>query len=141
MDAENDAPVERLEVRPPDRISVPEKPSNRRTLLMSDSEVVAVLAALGHQVRLNLWRLLVPYGETGLAAGTLAARMAILPSSLSFHLRLMTQAGILRQRRSSRSIIYAVNAELLAGMAVLFTTLASAGDVASEQVPSLSSDD
>src|SRR4051794_4742498 len=80
---------------------------------MSESQLVAVLAALGHAVRLSLWRMLLPYGSDGLTAGTIAGRMAILPSSLSFHLRQMTQAGVLRQRRSSRNIVYAVNVDVM----------------------------
>ena len=80
---------------------------------MSDNELVAVLAALGHTVRLSLWRMLLPYGANGLPAGTIAEQMAIIPSSLSFHLRQMTQAGILVQRRSSRHMIYAVNPDIM----------------------------
>jgi len=80
---------------------------------MGDSRAVAVLAALGHGMRLSLWRLLIPYGSSGLSAGAIAARMDILPSSLSFHLRQMTQAGLLVQRRSSRQIIYAADKETM----------------------------
>lgn len=80
---------------------------------MSDSQIVAALAALGHTFRLNVWRMLLPYGQQGLPAGILASRLAVVPSSLSFHLRLMTQAGVLIQRRSSRYIIYAVNLDIL----------------------------
>src|SRR5690349_8748737 len=54
---------------------------------MNDSELVVVLAALGHTVRLSLWRILLPHGAKGLPAGAIADRMAIIPSSLSFHLR------------------------------------------------------
>jgi ArsR family transcriptional regulator, arsenate/arsenite/antimonite-responsive transcriptional repressor len=86
---------------------------------MSDNELVAVLAALGHSVRLSLWRMLLPYGSRGLPAGAIAEHMAIIPSSLSFHLRQMTQAGILVQRRSSRNIIYAVNIDVMDGMMAL----------------------
>src|SRR5690348_7136598 len=73
---------------------------------MSEAQLIAILAALGHAVRLSLWRMLLPYGSDGLSAGTIAERMAFIPSSLSFHLRQMTQAGVLRQRRSSRNIVY-----------------------------------
>ena len=80
---------------------------------MDDPQIVAALAALGHNFRLNIWRMLLPYGQQGLPAGMLAARLAVVPSSLSFHLRLMTQAGVLIQRRSSRYIIYAANLDIL----------------------------
>lgn len=58
--------------------------------------------------------MLVPCGEEGLPAGLIASRLAIPPSSLSFHLQQMTQAGVLMQRRRSRHIIYAANNEVVA---------------------------
>ena len=87
---------------------------------MSDSQLVAILAALGHSFRLNLWRLLLPYGSDGLPAGIIATRMSTVPSTLSFHLRQMTHAGILVRRRSSRHIIYAVNLNAVDGLIALF---------------------
>jgi ArsR family transcriptional regulator len=90
---------------------------------MGDSRAVAVLAALGHGMRLSLWRLLlIPYGSSGLSAGAIAARMDILPSSLSFHLRQMTQAGLLVQRRSSRKIIYAADRETMDDLVAFLAT-------------------
>ena len=76
---------------------------------MNSEEAVAALAALGHSLRLEIWRMLLPYGSIGLSAGLIAARLVIPPSSLSFHLQQMTHAKVLLQRRSSRQIIYAVN--------------------------------
>jgi DNA-binding transcriptional ArsR family regulator len=80
---------------------------------MAPDTAVAALAALGHGLRLEIWRILSPYGPLGLPAGTIAGRLAIAPSSLSFHLQQMTQARVLLQRRSSRQIIYAVNNEMI----------------------------
>jgi ArsR family transcriptional regulator len=76
----------------------------------------AALAALGHNLRLEVWRMLAPCGPMGLPAGTIAGRLAIAPSSLSFHLQQMTQGRILVQRRSSRQIIYAVNNETIVAL-------------------------
>lgn len=90
---------------------------------MNDTQLIAALAALGHKVRLDMWRLLVPHGKQGLPAGILAVHLAIPPSSLSFHLRQMAQAGVLSQRRSSRQIIYAVNAEVAQALIGLFAVL------------------
>ena len=74
-----------------------------------------VFAALGHRIRLELWNMLVPYGARGLSAGQIAAHIGIAPSSLSFHLQQMTQAGVLTRRRSRRQIIYAVNSGVVNG--------------------------
>ena len=76
----------------------------------------AALAALGHNLRLEVWRILVPHGSIGLPAGAIAERLAVAPSSLSFHLQQMTQGRVLVHRRSSRQIIYAVNAEVIAAL-------------------------
>jgi DNA-binding transcriptional ArsR family regulator len=73
-------------------------------------------------MRLSLWRLLASYGSSGLSAGAIAARMDILPSSLSFHLRQMTQAGLLVQRRSSRQIIYAADKETMDDLVAFLAT-------------------
>ena len=78
---------------------------------MDTDKVVAGLGALAHHVRLDVWRLLLPHGSSGLSAGTIAARLAMAPSSLSFHLLQMTHGRVLVQRRFSRQIIYAVNQE------------------------------
>jgi len=140
MDAEIETLAERPAVEAVVCGRLPHRWRSRRPGPMSDTQAIAVLAALGHQVRLGLWRLLLPYGEAGLAAGIIAARMSILPSSLSFHLKLMTQAGILLQRRSSRHIMYAVNVELVANLADLFSDLTPHATIASEEVTGLSGD-
>jgi ArsR family transcriptional regulator len=80
---------------------------------MEPETAVAALAALGHGLRLEIWRLLATYGPLGLPAGTISSRLAVAPSSLSFHLQQMIQGRILVQRRSSRQIIYAVNGRVI----------------------------
>jgi ArsR family transcriptional regulator len=72
--------------------------------------------------------MLVPLGTRGLSAGAISAQMSVLPSSLSFHLRQMTQAGVLVQRRSSRQIIYAVNQDIIVGLTALLATLITSHD-------------
>ncbi|MDR3533125.1 MAG: transcriptional regulator [Rhodopila sp.] len=80
---------------------------------MKSDTAVSALAALGHSLRLEVWRILVPYGPLGLPAGAISSQLAVPPSSLSFHLQQMTQGRVLVQRRSSRQIIYAVNNEII----------------------------
>jgi DNA-binding transcriptional ArsR family regulator len=76
---------------------------------MEPKAAVAALGALAHETRLALFRLLVERGPDGLAAGMLAERLGILPSSLSFHLQQLTHAGLITQRRVSRQLIYATD--------------------------------
>jgi DNA-binding transcriptional ArsR family regulator len=68
--------------------------------------VIRALAALAQEHRLAAFRLLVQAGAEGLPAGVLAERLGVPPSSMSFHLAQLAHAGLVTQRRASRSIIY-----------------------------------
>ncbi len=76
---------------------------------MENKTVVIYLAALAQESRLNVFRLLVEMGTEGLPAGRIAEHLGIAPSSLSFHLKELSHAGIIRARNQSRSIIYSAN--------------------------------
>ncbi len=73
---------------------------------MSPEEAVGALASLAQEHRLAIFRLLVRSGPDGLAAGTIAEGIGVLPSSLSFHLAHLTRAGLVTQERQSRHLIY-----------------------------------
>ena len=73
---------------------------------METAKVIDALGALAQEHRLALFRLLVQAGGAGLSAGIIAGRLGIPGSSLSFHLANLTRAGLIRQRRLSRSLIY-----------------------------------
>jgi len=73
---------------------------------MNSDNAIAALGALAQEHRLALFRLLVQAGEDGLAAGAIAAALAIPNSSLSFHLAQLGRAGLIRQERRHRSLIY-----------------------------------
>ncbi len=76
---------------------------------MESSKVVHALGALAQDHRLALFRLLVQAGERGMPAGAIADALAIPNSSLSFHLAALTKAGLIRQERRSRSLIYSAD--------------------------------
>lgn len=69
------------------------------------------LAALSQETRLRVFRLLAPEGALGMPAGEIARRLGVRPATLSFHLSHLEEAGLLRSRRESRSILYAINVE------------------------------
>ena len=73
---------------------------------MDNPSAVTCLAALAQEHRLALFRLLVQAGAPGLSAGTIAEALGVPNSSLSFHLAQLTRAGLIRQERQSRSLIY-----------------------------------
>jgi ArsR family transcriptional regulator len=76
---------------------------------MNPTEAVEALAALAHEHRLAVYRMLVERGPDGLAAGAIAERLEVPPSSLTFHLQHLSRAGLLTQRRMSRQLIYAAD--------------------------------
>jgi DNA-binding transcriptional ArsR family regulator len=69
------------------------------------------LAALAQETRLAVFRLLVREGPTGLAAGAIAERLGVQPSTLSFHLSQLERAGLIRSARAQRQIFYALDVE------------------------------
>lgn len=73
---------------------------------MDSLVVVNALGALAQEHRLALFRLLVQAGEQGMSAGAIADALGVPNSSLSFHLAQLTKAGLIRQERQSRSLIY-----------------------------------
>jgi DNA-binding transcriptional ArsR family regulator len=76
---------------------------------MDASKAVEALSALAHEHRLAIYRMLVERGPNGLAAGVIAERLTVPPSSLTFHLQHLSRAGLVTQRRMSRQLIYAAD--------------------------------
>ena len=76
---------------------------------MDNSSAVSLLAALAQESRLAIFRLLVQQGPQGLAAGQISARLGIAPNTLTFHLKELTQAGLLRSRQAGRFVFYSAN--------------------------------
>jgi len=67
-----------------------------------------MLSALAQPTRLELFRTLSPCGAEGLAAGEIAARLNVPPSTASFHLSAMERAGLVRATRHGRQVNYAI---------------------------------
>jgi DNA-binding transcriptional ArsR family regulator len=72
-------------------------------------DTVTALSALAHQHRLGVYRLLVEAGPAGLNAGTVAARLEMPASSLTFHLQHLHRAGLITQRRQGRQLFYSAD--------------------------------
>jgi ArsR family transcriptional regulator, arsenate/arsenite/antimonite-responsive transcriptional repressor len=73
---------------------------------METKRAIGVLSALGQETRLAIYRFLARQGSEGLAAGTIGAALSLAPATLSFHLRELAQAGLIRSRQQSRFIYY-----------------------------------
>jgi len=65
--------------------------------------------ALSQETRLRVFRMLVEYGLEGAPAGALSDALGIPHNTLSFHLSLMNNAGLVVSRREGRSVIYKPN--------------------------------
>ncbi|MGF1627736.1 MAG: ArsR/SmtB family transcription factor [Alphaproteobacteria bacterium] len=88
---------------------------------MEQNQAIDALAALAHDHRMQAFRLLVRAGPAGLAAGEIAGRMGIAPSSLSFHLSQLAQAGLIGSRREARYVYYAVDFAAVRGLLAFLT--------------------
>lgn len=73
---------------------------------MNDTEVVKALGALAQESRLRLFRLLVVAGSAGATPGQMGEALGIAPTSISFHMKELLNAGLVSQARDGRHIIY-----------------------------------
>jgi ArsR family transcriptional regulator, arsenate/arsenite/antimonite-responsive transcriptional repressor len=73
---------------------------------MESNDVVRSLAALAQPVRLQVFRCLVVAGPEGLTPGALVEAIGVPATSLSFHLKELTHAGLVSQERQGRNLIY-----------------------------------
>jgi DNA-binding transcriptional ArsR family regulator len=87
-----------------------------KTQNMKKEAVLGALAALAQETRLDAFRRLVRAGTAGLPAGALAAELSIAPATLSFHLKELRNAGLVTSVREGRSIRYAPDFGLIAGV-------------------------
>ncbi len=78
---------------------------------MKTNDAVKALGALAQDSRLDVFRLLVRKGNQGMAAGELSEHFGLPPATMSFHLKELTNSGLITSRRESRSIIYSANYE------------------------------
>lgn len=89
--------------------------------MLSDLQAVPAFVALGHQVRLDAFRLLIRKGPAGLPSGEVAAALSVPPTAMSFHLATLERAGLVRSRREGRNILYAVDIDRVRDLVVFLT--------------------
>jgi Predicted transcriptional regulators len=76
------------------------------SLLDADlARTASAFAALGSEQRLAVLRTLVRAGPNGLRIGDLGERTGVTGSTLTHHLRILVQAGLVRQTKEGRSIL------------------------------------
>lgn len=73
---------------------------------MEEHDAVRSLAALAHNLRLQVFRMLVVAGPGGLTPGAIAEQLDVPGATLSFHLKELMHARLVTQKREGRNLIY-----------------------------------
>lgn len=83
---------------------------------MKTQQVISALSALAQGNRLAIFRTLVVAGPEGMTPSALSEVLALAPATLSFHLKELAQAGLLRKRQEGRYIHYQANFAAMSGV-------------------------
>ena len=67
------------------------------------------LAALGHDARLSIFRLLVKAGDNGLRVSDIGEHLGLAPSTLAHHLSTLVDAGLVLQEKQGREVFNRVD--------------------------------
>ncbi|MCG6121096.1 MAG: metalloregulator ArsR/SmtB family transcription factor [Microvirga sp.] len=67
------------------------------------------LAALGHDARLSIFRLLVRAGDEGLRVGDIGEHLQMAPSTLAHHLSALVDAELVMQEKQGREVFNRVD--------------------------------
>lgn len=80
---------------------------------MKTDDAIRSLAALAQATRLDIYRLLVQKGSDGLPATAIAEKLGLPNATFSFHVKGLTQAGLVSSRQEGRFIYYVANYEAM----------------------------
>lgn len=83
---------------------------------MDVSQALEAFGALAQESRLRVFRLLVKSGPDGMAAGEIARALGVPHNTMSTHLSILAQAGLVTFRKQGRSVIYALDLEGTRGL-------------------------
>lgn len=79
---------------------------------MNNENAVVILSALAQETRFAVFRLLMKCGNSEMAAGAIAKELGVADNSLSAHLNVLSNAGIISARRDGRFLYYSVSLDL-----------------------------
>ena len=88
---------------------------------MEIKRAVAALSSLAQESRLKIFRMLVEAGPEGMPAGIIAEKMKIPANTLSFHIKELANAGLVKSRKVGRSVIYEMHTKNI-GVLMSFLT-------------------
>ena len=81
--------------------------------MMTQTTTALALAALGHDTRLGIFRLLVRAGHDGMNVGDIGQHLSMAPSTLAHHLGTLVEAGLVTQERQGRLILNRVDYDVM----------------------------
>ena len=80
---------------------------------MNMASTALSLAALGHETRLTIFRLLVRAGNDGLNIGEIGDHLGMAASTLAYHLKTLVDAGLVTLERQGRQIMNRVDFDVM----------------------------
>lgn len=80
---------------------------------METLNAAELLAALGHESRLSIFRLLVEAGPEGITASMIGEQLSMAPATLSFHLAHLNRVGLIQGRKEGRFIRYSTDYSMM----------------------------
>ena len=94
---------------------------------MEQDQAIKVFESLASGLRLDVYRLLMRAGPEGLVAGDIASALNVPPTNLSFHLKALTQSGLISVTPEGRYQRYRANLALMQAMVDYLTAECCAG--------------
>ena len=94
---------------------------------MEKQDATQIFESLSSGIRLDVFRLLVKQGTEGLVAGQIATALDLPNTNLSFHLKGLTQAGLLTMEQEGRFLRYRANIPLMLDLIAYLTDECCAG--------------
>ena len=94
---------------------------------MNTKQAVTLLSAIAQEARLDIFRCLVQAGPAGLSAGVISQTLNIPNSTLSFHLKELSHAGMVSAKQESRFIYYSANYQSMNALLTYLTDNCCAG--------------
>jgi len=80
---------------------------------MNTSEIARTLSELGNETRLDIFRLLIKRGPSGMSIGDIGTELSIAASTLAFHLKGLAQSGLITQEKQGRHTVCRANLDAL----------------------------
>lgn len=94
---------------------------------MEKNIATSIFESLSSGVRLDVFRLLVKKGREGMVAGEISTTLNVPPTNLSFHLKALTQTGLLTVEQEGRFQRYRANIPLMLDLIAYLTEECCAG--------------